>query len=138
MSGTDWRVIESSLRARGLWDADGVHEKVRARLCPKCGAPVMVGLADGAPVAVDPVPLNRIGEASALLAGRTTFALRYLGRYELSWRSAEHITGTPAGTNARLEVVAEHMCNSLPAETSLGPPMQDRTQSRAIPAEPNF
>jgi hypothetical protein len=123
MDATDRRIIEASLRNRGLWNADGVSRKARARLCKKCQAPVMVGLDDercGIPVTVDPTPLNALGEVQALMTGRATFSLRYVaGRYEIDHRDSFRISGTPAGSDPRLEVLAEHECNSPPVDSSM-------------------
>lgn len=110
----DWRVIEASMRARGLWNEDGIARRARARLCPKCGDPIMVGLdADVAayPAKCDPTPLNALGEVQALMTGRATWHLNYIGgRYEINYRYAEHIKAHPAGSDPRVEVLAEHKC----------------------------
>jgi hypothetical protein len=63
------------------WLRDRQAEYARAaqmRLCKKCGSPVLVGLdADIAAlkVEIDPTPINAVGEAVALLAGRGTYEL---------------------------------------------------------------
>jgi hypothetical protein len=120
---TPWAVVKASLIARGLWDADGITRKARGRLCSQCGAPVIVGLDhDRCAMAVflDPSPVNVLGEAMALLAGRQSYSLRWVGgHYEIDVRYPEHITGSPAGTNSRLEVLATHVCHSAPLPNSL-------------------
>lgn len=114
MSGDEWRLIKASLEARGLWDADGISRKARARLCKACGAPVLAGLDHeplGLATLVDPVPLNALGEALALMTDRRSYALWWSGKhYALSPRGAIQITASPAGTDRRYDVVAEHKC----------------------------
>lgn len=106
-----------------------VSRAAQAGLCGNCRAPIMRGL-DGDVAAflvtVDPNPLDPLGEALALLAGRATFELRWQhGRYELEHRDAWSITARPAGTHPRLDVVAAHTCRTprLPS-----PPHGSRTR----------
>jgi hypothetical protein len=115
-SPADWRVIESSLRARGLWNEDGISRRARARFCRKCRAPIMVGLDSdvmGTAAVCDPAPINVLGEVQALMTGRATYALRWLGgRWEIDHRDSFQIKGSPAGSNPRYEVLAEHRCHA--------------------------
>jgi hypothetical protein len=69
---------------------------------------------------VDPLPLAPIGEALALLSGRTTYALHVgVGVCELQVRSRWQITNAPAGT--RYDVLAAHVCGGvrLPSASSV-------------------
>lgn len=112
---TDWDMVKRTLEARGLWNADGIGRRARARLCKRCNQAVMVGL-DGDLVArvatCSPVPLSRIGEALVLLAGRPTYSLRWIaGRYEIDWRDQWQIKGMPAGSQQFIDVLGAHECN---------------------------
>lgn len=61
---------------------------VRRRDCQRCGAPVLAAIAEGAPVAVDPAPVDPIAELAGIFAGRASYDLIVLaGRHELMWRS---------------------------------------------------
>jgi len=124
MSGRDWNAIRRILEARGLWDADGVSRRARARLC-RCGAPVMVGLDHdncAMPAICDPAPLNALGEVQALMEGRTTYELsRILNTYVLDYRDADNIKAHPAGSGALFEVLAAHKCGIEYAPTMQAP-----------------
>lgn len=102
--------LQRHLEDRGLWDTDGVSRAARARRCRDCRRYVLTGLdADrcALPVAVDPDPLSVLGEATAILAGKTTFALRFLsGRLELDHRGHFELRSPPR----RLDVLAGHAC----------------------------
>jgi len=105
--------LQRHLEDRGLWDVDGVTRAARARRCRTCRQYVLAGLdADrcALPVAVDPDPLSRLGEAAALIGGRTTYSLRFLsGRLELDHRGQFEIRGE-AGSEIRHDVLAGHVC----------------------------
>lgn len=104
--------LRRHLETIGAWNADGISRRASARRCADCGAWTLAGLDDprcaGAAV-VDTTPLNTLGEAVALLAGRTTYTLsRRAGRLELDHRHQWAIgAGTPDG-----DVVAEHRCHA--------------------------
>lgn len=123
-------VLESHLRARGLWNPDGVHRAARARYCKKCGAVVLVGLDDDTSAftaIADPFPLDGPGELTALLTGRTTYRLRWAGgRYELDARDQFHIAGSPPGaldvTGRLVEVLAAHACGQVLSTAALADP----------------
>lgn len=111
MTTPDW--LRAHLEMRGLWDADGYGRAAKARRC-RCREYVLAGL-DGDrcafPVAVDPDPLSRLGEAVALVAGRSTYSLRMLsGRLELDHRNHFEIRGEVARTNLRHDVLVRHTC----------------------------
>lgn len=106
--------LKAHLEDRGLWDADGVTRAVRARRCRDCREYVLVGLSSdrcGFPVAADPDPLSRLGEAVSLMAGRSTYSLRNAGdRLELDHRSHFEIRGEAARDRLRHDVLARHVC----------------------------
>ncbi len=128
MSIPKW--LQIHLEAKGLWDQDGVSRAARARRCKGCRRYVLVGL-DGdrcaLPVAVDPEPLSALGEAAALLTGRTTYRLAFLSsRLELDARDRYQIRGDAAGrTGPQHDVLAAHACGTTPlpeADHRLGAP----------------
>jgi hypothetical protein len=94
------------------WLKDRQADWARAanlRTCPACHTTVLAGLdADAAalPIRCDPTPLDALGEAVALLQGRTTYDLieTKTGR-ELYERSA-HTIKKPR----RYQVFATHKC----------------------------
>lgn len=104
--------LKAQLEDRGLWNGDGINRRAKVRR-HTCGAHVVAGLDDprcAIPVIADTVPLSALGEALALVAGRSTYALRRgAGAAEIDHRSQAHIKGSPAGT-AGYDVVAEHRC----------------------------
>lgn len=118
--------LQRHLEDRGLWDTDGVGRAARARRCRTCRSYVLAGLdADrcALPVAVDPDPLSRLGEAAALIAGRTTYSLRFRsGRLELDDRSQYEIRGDAGREAPRRDVLAGHVCGqpSIGAAPALG------------------
>lgn len=115
-------------------DRGGVSRKVHARLCSKCGRSMLVGLDDdrcAITARVDPTPLNAVGEASALMNDRPTFALRRIGgEYVLDRREAETIAAKPAGgDNGCTEVLAWHECAAQYPAEMCGPRMQELKRS---------
>jgi hypothetical protein len=104
------------LDAAGLMDiSTGATRSARVAICVACQARVLRGLcADwgGWSVDADPEPLSALGEALALMAGRPTYELRWLGdRYELDGRDQFRISGAVAGTRAGLDVLVGHQCD---------------------------
>lgn len=114
MTTAPW--LQRYLEDRGLWNADGFARAARGRRCRICREYTLAGLDSdrcALPVAVDPEPLSARGEAAALLAGRTTYSLRFLsGRLELDRRSHFEIRGE----QRRLDILARHVCG----EPSIG------------------
>jgi hypothetical protein len=102
--------LQEHLENCGRWDTDGVSRAARARRCRSCRQYVLTGLdADrcALPVAVDPDALSARGEAIAILAGKSTYSLRWLSnRLELDRRNRWEI----AGASRRLDVLAGHLC----------------------------
>lgn len=98
-------------RSRG--DATRV---ARIRLCPRCHAPIIVGLdADMCALTAhaDPTPINETGEALAQLTERRTYDYtKTLGAPRLEYRAEWNITAP-----RRYPVLAEHRCGqTLPAD----------------------
>lgn len=135
------------LARAGLVDDHGhaVGRKAKARSCPVCRRAVMTGLSSafgGFAVSADPQPLSPMGEALALMAGRGTFSLRWLGdHYELDKRDHFRIRGSPAGTKG-IDVLVEHECakpygGSIPNVVTT---LRDYYEHRSIPLpdEPPF
>ncbi len=120
----DWLVRH--LQNIGAMGNDRVGRKVHTRQCRHCRYPILVGLDNdrcALPAYADPLPLSPLGEAVALLSGRSTYALRMgLGFCELQRRDRWQIEGTPAGT--RLDVLASHVCGggSLPTAPTVHRP----------------
>lgn len=103
------------LKDQGLIGPGGTTRAARYRT-HDCGAPILIALdADrcSRPVTADPTPLSATGELTALLTGRTTYALWYWGgRLEIDHRTSFHIRGTPAGTTDQFDVIADHRCGA--------------------------
>lgn len=110
----NYQRIARILEAQGH-TANGIGRRVRATACPTCRQPTLTGLdADTAAftATADPAPLDPLGEALAVLAGRTTYELHHAGsRLELERRDSFAMR-TPAG--AKTDVLAEHRCGAPP------------------------
>lgn len=106
-------IAQRLIRAGLMDDSTGATRAAKAVSCPRCRSPVMRGLcADwgGYSIDADPGPLSPMGEVLALLSGRGTFELRWLGdHYEIDRRDHFRITGNPAGTNG-IDVLVRHDC----------------------------
>ena len=81
----------------------------------------------------------------ALLAGRRTFSLRWIGgRYELDRRDHWRIAGSPAGLTNGTDILVEHDCqlsvdNSLPtADTRIRDMAIRMTTDQPLPELPPF
>lgn len=106
---------------------------VALRTCHRCRSPILVGLdADMCAITVraDPTPLTQLGEAIAVLQGRTTYDLvSYDGRKELNPRNAHHIK-----SERRYTILADHHCGqSLTAHAE-----SSSTDRKRLPEEPPF
>jgi len=94
------------------WLEERKAEYARAaqkRTCKKCGAPVITGLdADIAAlkVQIDPVPIDSVGEALAVLVGRGTYELHRARHGHELHRRYEWNIGAPR----RRPVYPEHRC----------------------------
>ena len=96
--------------------------------CPKCRARILIGLDDeiaALPIRVDVDPVDRVGEARALLAGRRTAQLHHRPRPVLRYRDHWQIAGRPADT---VVVLAEHVCGQ-----PLGHPIPTPTPTKESP-----
>jgi hypothetical protein len=59
----------------------------------------------------DTAPLNRYGEMLARVAGLPTYSLAWRGgRYELHYRESWHISASPPGDEAGVDVIVKHTC----------------------------
>lgn len=137
--------LQHHLEDRGLWDSDGVTRAARARRCRTCREYVLAGLDSdrcALPVAVDPDPLTPLGESAALLAGKSTYSLKFWsGRLELDHRGHYQIRGDVQRMRLRHDVVARHVCGmpSIGAGPGLGRPTRLPGLNPAPPvAEPPF
>lgn len=64
----------------------------------------------GVTVALDPVPLDVLGELRAVMDGLATFDLSFTGgRYEIDRRDQWRIEGNPP-CSGNFDVLAEHRC----------------------------
>jgi len=114
----DWLVRH--LEAIGVMGNDRIGRRIRATRCRHCACSILVGLdADrcALPVQVDPLPLAPLGEALAILDGRSTYALHVgAGIAELQYRDRWQIAGSPAGT--RLDILSAHRCGTVRLPTA--------------------
>lgn len=140
--------LESPMARRliraGLMDADtGATRSARAVSCPKCRRHVMRGINDsfgGWVVMADPEPLSKLGEALALLGGRATVELRWLGdRYEIDQRDHFRIRGRPAGTNG-IDVLVIHECALAQGQPlpQIDSTLRDDIRPELLPDNPPF
>ena len=96
---------------------------IRATWCATCKAPVVAGLDNlvcALDARVDAVPLTPLGEALAVLGGRTTYELRTGKPPRIVRRTAQMILARPAGATTRrahaaYDVVAAHQCHAVAA-----------------------
>lgn len=130
------------LNADGTIDpATGATRRARPAKCSRCGAWVVRGYdADWCSLAVDadPDPLDALGEALALIAGRPTFELRMAGgRPELRRRDRWMIAGHPAGTD-KTDILAGHDCDKPLKLSHTGSRLPVPKQDLALPEQPPF
>lgn len=124
----DWLVRH--LQTIGAMGNDRVGRRARLTRCRYCPCSILVGLdADRCAwvARADPLPLAPIGEALAILSGRTTYTLHVgIGRLELQARNRWQIQAAPAGT--RYDVLAAHVCGGvrLPQAPSVNRPPEPR------------
>lgn len=85
-----------------------ISTAVRWRTCG-CGQRVLVAIAEGAPVAVDPAVVDPLAEVAGLIAGRFSYDLvKIYGRSELVHRSYSRMG------HRRYPVVLTHPCAKAP------------------------
>lgn len=132
--------VRALLIAQGKMTAEGISRSARARHCPKCGRVIMSGL-DGDlcafSVDVEPQPVDRYGEALALLSGRRSYSIRRVaGHYEIDERCAIRIAANSADD---VEVLITHICGqpftapSRARARRLAPPERARPGEGAPP-----
>lgn len=131
------------LVAAGHLTESGLSRRARIRYCESCKAAVLAGLDDdecAIEVAVDPVPLNPLGEALAAVEGRRTYRLRSEGgRYVLDPRTARGITRRPAGSTPRADVLRAHRCGSeVPEELATATAFAEARPALPPNARPDF
>jgi ribosomal protein S27AE len=117
-------LVAAGIRTGQDYTIGGGTERVDHYLCPKCGAKVFAALDSDVAAfraIVDVDPLDTVGEAIALLTGRSTYNHVMRGRRMVlrGPRSAGQITLHPAGET---RVVAEHACG-LPLGRPYPPPV---------------
>jgi len=143
---TDFRETPAGRRLirAGLMDEPtGATRRARAVRCESCHRAVMRGIcADyaGYVVDADPTPLSRTGEALALMAGRTTVELRWIGdRYEIDLRDHFRIRGSPAGTQG-VDVLVRHDCELAtgPQLPHMESTLRDDIRPTILPENPPF
>lgn len=121
MTGNGW--LWRHLEQTGVVGPDRVGRSARATACRTCHSPTLTGLDNDRCAVVahaDPEPLDTLGEALALIAGRKTYALHQSANgYEFVLRYDKQIAAAPPGSRG-YDVVAEHACNSaaLPSRPS--------------------
>lgn len=110
--------LAQNLIDAGHWDVNGLGRNARGRRCRDCGDWVIAGWdADrcAGTAHIDPTPLTALGEAMALIDGRSTYMLRrHEGRtLRLDHRHRWAIASKPAGhPDQRGDIVAEHRCHA--------------------------
>lgn len=127
--------LQRHLEQLGLWNSDSFSRRLSAGRCHRCHAQVVRGLdADVAAISVtaDPQPIDQLGEALALLAGRSSYSLlRRDSAWSLSPRDEYRIrAGKPA------TVLAEHRCGSPPLPA--GPPLPEPIRRPSFTEEPTW
>lgn len=129
----------------GLMDPETTAtRRARAVLCRHCRRAVMLGITaipGGLTIQADPSPLSRLGEALALMTGRRTVELRWVGdRYEIDLRDHFRIRGSPAGTNG-VDVLVVHDCaqaQGLPFVYAESVLRDHELRSIPLPIDPPF
>jgi hypothetical protein len=89
-----------------------VNRSVRARTC-KCGAAILAGLNRdwlAIDTTLDAQPVDNLGEALALMQGRSTYDLRPLTGYGATGRQMQIRNATRISQPRQHPVHAEHRC----------------------------
>ena len=134
--------VLAHLVATGAISPTGSARRAKIRTCPTCRAVILHGDDNDRcafETVADPTPLNAHGEAWALASGRRTVALARDKNGLVLWaRNADQITGKPAGTNPREDVLATHVCGQpIPAELACASRFTPSPASRP-PLDPPF
>lgn len=112
--------LRRHLEETGRWNTGGIGRAIRSGTCTRCPEQVIRALdSDVAaiPATCDPQPVDQLGEALALIAGRTTYTLhRHPGGWQLDPRDEWRIRAGRPGS-----VLAEHRCHAPPLPTAADP-----------------
>ena len=95
---------------QGINYASGFGSVARLRKCGRCGGTILKGLDDewcAGEATVEPAFVSEVGEALALLDGRSTYRLLGQAKPQLFYRNAEEIRH---GHLSGWRVVVEHRC----------------------------
>jgi hypothetical protein len=118
MTMSNWLIRH--LETIGALGPDRVGRSARLHHCNRCGRYILTGLDNDLCALVahaDPIPLSPLGEALALIGGRSTYTLHQMtGRLELQARHRWQIEGSPAGT--RYDVLPAHSCDAVNLPTA--------------------
>lgn len=131
--------LKQLLIDNGSMTETGITRAAKPRRCKQCNQPIIVGLNDDQcafETHADPQPLSALGEAIALLEGRTTIALANEGgRWVLHRRDDFQIRGRPAGTTPRWDVLRTHTCGTpTPTGPTAAPSTHPSTTRERLPA----
>lgn len=140
--------VVKMLIAQGHIDATtGATRRARVTTCRTCHRSVIVGfVGDPGPrgccaiaTVLEVTPLTNDGEALAILNGRSTYPIRWVGdHYQIGpWRSQLYIRNLPAENNRQVDIHVEHSCTlskmALPGKpTGIPDPYPATTQ---LPAD---
>lgn len=108
--------LRKHLETQGHIDPDtGATETARLTRCPRCRRPTWIALEPhGLARRLDTDPLTPLGEALAILNGRTTCGLyRQANTLRIEPRTLDRIRGHPAAT-PNTDVLLEHKCTQPP------------------------
>lgn len=133
--------IRQQLLDSGAIGTDRLSRKARPRRCGKCGRLTIAGMIDAFPAHCDPFPLNQLGELNVLIAGHLTFRLFQVAgsNYELAFRWAESVRGSPAGTAASFDVLGAHRCAvAVPLEWTAPSVLPVPPDAGQLPDRPPF
>lgn len=139
---TSW--LWDHLVRSGYVSEGGSTRRARLKTCPAgCKSWVLTGLTGvicAVDARVDPEPLSELGEALALLEGRSTVALHHEGgQYVLNLRGHDDIRARPAGTAEREDVLRQHRCRTaLPSGALVAATSFVKTEPAPVGDEPPF
>lgn len=85
-----------------------VDRRPRSEACARCGRLQLLGIDEGVPFRVSPMPLSPVGELAARMKGLMSYAVH--GDF-LTHRDSFRIRGD--ASRGRPTVVATHECNSI-------------------------
>ena len=102
--------LADQLIADGVMDTARVTKTAKPRTCHQCGTSILAAIDDivAHRINLDPAPINALGEAIAILTGRTTYGIFY---GEPTQRDSAEITYRPANVRP---IYAAHHCHAPP------------------------